>query len=469
MRLSKLSFIIIGIVQFVVSLSSFHSSNENMLLVNLFAYWIFSILFALQKKQNAIVYFFFLVTFFVFLMGQNVILKIFNYVTETEYLYEFSRGVMSHIYFSMHISLFFISLGVIYKFPSINKVKFRITELKRALLTNTFLKVFNVAIIFKYILNGLLAFNTIVFGYAVIDEGRVEGGYLLVKAAQIADISFIAFLLLAPCKEKLTRPLILYLGASALSLLGGARGDLMYELVFVFAYLLFRDYVSKINHQRSQVIISKKMMIAILITSPFFLIFLSVFASIRTNNTVESSGFIEGLLGFFIQQGGSYSLIGYVEELKGSLPDTNISYTFGPLLERIEPFRSNYLQPDRLTYEAYHGNNLGSTITCMVNPRYYYSGGGFGTQYIAEIYADFGYLGIAFFSFILGLLFSKAVFFNSKNWIFSILLASTIPNILAMPRSFYMTFVSALLSVWNIVFLLIVNSYVNQKLKRFRE
>ena len=468
MKLSKLSFVIIGIIQFLVSLICFHNSSENVLLLNLFIYWIVSILFAYQKKQNAIVYLFFLVTFFVFLMGQDVILKIFNYVTETKSLYEFSNGVMSHIYFSMHISLFFISLGVIYKFPSINNITFRISEYKRLLLTDTLLKVFNVTIVFKYILNGISAFNTIVFGYAVLDAGRIEGGYLLVKAAQIADISFIAFLLLAPSKEKLTKPLKLYLGASALSLLGGARGDLMYELVFVFAYLLFRDYVSKRNHQWSQVIISKKMMTVILIASPFFLIFLGVFASIRTNNAVESFGLIGGLLGFFIQQGGSYSLIGYVEELKGSLPSTNISYTFGPLLERIEPFRSNYLQPDALTYDAYYGNNLGSTITCMVNPNYYFSGGGFGTQYIAEIYADFGYWGIGLFSFVLGVLFSKAVFFNSKHWIVSILLASTIPHILAMPRSFYMTFVSALLSVWNIAFLLIVNNYVNKKLKRYR-
>lgn len=468
MKLSKLSFVIIGIIQFLVSLICFRNNSENVLLLNLFIYWIVSILFAYQKKQNAIVYLFFLVTFFVFLMGQDVILKIFNYVTETDSLYEFSKGVMSHIYFSMHISLFFISLGVIYKFPSINYITFRISEHKRLLLTDTFLKVFKVTIIFKYILNGIAAFNTIVFGYAVLDDGRIEGAYLLVKAAQIADISFVSFLLLAPCKEKLSKPLKLYLGASALSLLGGARGDLMYDLVFVFAYLLFRDYISKRNHQWSDVIISKKAMTAILIASPFFLIFLGLFASIRTNNAVESSGFIGGLLGFFIQQGGSYSLIGYVEELKGSLPSTNISYTFGPLLERIEPFRSNYLQLDALTYDAYYGNNLGSTITCMVNSNYYYSGGGFGTQYIAEIYADFGYWGIGIFSFILGVLFSKAVFFNAKNWIIMVLLATTIPHILAMPRSFYMTFVSALLSVWNIAFLLIINKYVNKKLKRYR-
>ena len=122
MKLSKLSFVIIGIIQFLVSLICFRNNSENVLLLNLFIYWIVSMLFAYQKKQNAIVYLFFLVTFFVFLMGQDVILKIFNYVTETDSLYEFSKGVMSHIYFSMHISLFFISLGVIYKFPSINKI-----------------------------------------------------------------------------------------------------------------------------------------------------------------------------------------------------------------------------------------------------------------------------------------------------------------------------------------------------------
>lgn len=468
MKLSKLSFITIGIIQFIISLKCFNNSNENVLLINLFIYWIISMLFAYQRKQNAIVYFFFLITFFVFLMGQNVILKIFNYTTDTGLAYDFSYSVISHIYFSMHTSLFFISLGVIYKFPSINNIKFRFTEDKRILLINTLLKVFNATIVFKYILYSIAAFNTIVFGYAVLDEGRIQGGYFLVKAAQISNISFIAFLLLAPNKERLTKPLKLYLGASFLSLLGGARGDLMYGLVFILAYLLFRDYISKKNHLDSQVFISKKMMTMILVASPFLLIFLGLFASIRKENDVESVGFMGDLLGFFIQQGGSFSLIGYVEELKGSLPTTNISYTFGPLLERIEPFRANYMQPDPLTYDAYWGNNLGSTITCLVRPDYYYSGGGFGTQYIAEIYTDFGYWGIGFFSFILGILISKAVFFNNRNWIISVMLATTIFDILAMPRSFYMTFLSALFSVWNIAFLLIINNYVNKKLKRIR-
>lgn len=466
MRLNNYTFVLLGIIQFLISLFCFHSENKNVLLLNLFIYWGFSLLYALKRKQNTIIYFFFLVTFFVFLMGQDVILNIFNYITDVKVGPDFSNRVMSHVYFSLHTSLFFVSLGVIYRLPKINRVSINMTEEKRLMLKLTLLKTFKFTIPFKYLKLSIEVFNTIVFGYAVVSDDSLNVPYLLIKAAQIADISFLAFLLLAPQKDELKKPLILFIGASILSLLAGERGYLMYELMLIFSYLLFRDYVSKRNNDRSNIIISKKLMLLILISSPFFLIFLGMYASIRSNANIQSLGFMGDFLGFFIQQGGSYSLIGYAEELKNELPMTNISYTFGPLLERIEPFRTNYLQPDKLTYDAYYGNNLGATITCLVNPNYYYGGGGLGTQYIAEIYADFGYFGIALFSFILGRLISKAVFFNSKNWIVSVLFASTLTHIFAMPRSFYLTFLSAFLSIWNIAFLLIVNHYVKIKLRK---
>lgn len=465
MILSKYLFVLIGIIQFQLGIYGFWNGINELLLLNLFIYWFLSLVFAYQNKQNSIVYFFFLITFFVFLLGQDVILKVFKYISLSEInVYEFSDKIQSHIYFCLHISLFFISLGVLYKLPKIYDIQIGIPIRKRDYLLNLTCKIFRLVIIFKYLSNAILAYNTIIYGYAAIDDDRIHGGYLLAKLVQLADISFIAFLLLAPTKQQLLRPLCLFLGASVLSLFGGARGDLMYELLFIFVYLFFRDYISKRNNRWNEVFISKRMLISLFITAPFFLIFLNLFASIRQNTDVISNGILGDFLGFFIQQGGSYSVIGYTEEFKLSLPNTNISYTFGPLLERIEPFRANYLQPDPLTYDAYYGNNLGSTITCLVVPNYYYSGGGYGTQYIAEIYADFGYYGIAFFSFILGILLSKAVFFNSKNWIFAVLIATAIPSILSMPRDFYLTFVTKIFSIWNIVFLLLIKYYANKKI-----
>lgn len=464
MILSKNLFLLIGIIQFLVGLYGFFNGKNDLLLLNLLINWLVSLVFAYQKKQNTIIYFFFLITFFVFLLGQDVILKIFKYVTLSEInIYEFSDKIQSHVYFCLHLSLFFTSLGVLYKLPKINDIHIGLPIKNRDYLLYLTYRIFRYAVFFKYLSNAILAYNTVIYGYAIIDDDRIQGGYLLAKLAQLADISFVAFLLLAPSKQQLLRPLCLFLGASVLSLLGGARGDLMYELLFIFVYLFFRDYISKRNNRWNEVFISKRLLICLFVTAPFLLIFLNLYASIRQNADVISNGILGDFLGFFIQQGGSYNLIGYTEEYKWSLPNTNISYTFGPLLERIEPFRSNYLQPDPQTYDAYYGNNLGSTITCLVVPNYYYSGGGFGTQYIAEIYADFGYYGIAFFSFILGILLSKAIFFNSRNWIFAVLFATTIPSILSMPRDFYMTFVTKIFSIWNIIFLIIIKYYANKK------
>lgn len=458
-------FGILGSFQAIISLIAYNNYSEGTLFANVIIYWFCSVIYAYRGKQNTIVYLFFLITFFVFLLGKDIFIRLLGFET-TILGSSFSDNTMCFIYFVMFLSLFSMSWGVILFRPKIKRITFPFGNEKRFLMKQVILKIYYITIGAKYILTILNVYNAIVYGYGVnaVSNG-ISTPYILLKLSQFADISFIGFLLLAPSKKELKLPIILYILVLVLSLLSGVRGDMMYPLVVLFMYLLFRDYISSESFQLKEKFLTKKLKLAIVIILPFLLIFLSLFANIRLGNKIESTGLIKDLSGFFIQQGGSYNVIGYVKEYKDVLPSTNISYTFGPFLDRLEPLQSNYLEPDPKSYEAVYGNNLGATITWFVDPYYYYNGGGLGSQYIAELYADFGYVGVVFFSFILGIVMSKAIFFSIKNWILCVLFASSIRVIIEMPRSFYLNFVQNILSIWNIIFLLILNTYVNYRMK----
>ena len=167
------------------------------------------------------------------------------------------------------------------------------------------------------------------------------------------------------------------------------------------------------------------------------------------------------LVGFFVQQGFSYGLIPNVIDNKEHLPKGNTSYTFGPVINMIK--YSTVCQVIGIgekepTFEEIplKGNNLGATITWLSEPNYYMKGGGYGTQYIAELYADFGLIGVIVGSLFLGVVISKMTFFYYRNWIVRSMLCSVIVTVLSMPRDFFLSWFVALISIPNILVLWLI-------------
>lgn len=438
-----------------------------MLFLNLIVYWLILVYYAVKNKQNSIVLLFFLITFFTFLLGNFFFVRFWGF--DTTYL--FSDEILLHVYFSLYLSLFAIYCGFSLCKSDIQEVSISMSQEKRNYLKYLLLKIFKITLVFKILAVAIQAYNTIRFGY--VGEGeRIAGFYFLDKLVQINYLAFVSYLMLFPDKKELKIILKLYLPIYAFSLFGGSRGGMMYFLFFIMSYLIFRDYILKKNNRLNEVILTKKIKWLLWISLPFVLISLNLFAYIRLGTEVESKGFVHDAAGFFVQQGGSFSVIGYAKEYENSFPVTNQSYTFGPLINFVKNgFFGKMLGVNHEInkYELpLYGNNMGATITWIVAPDYYYAGGGLGTQYIAELYEDFGYTGIFIFSFLLGILIAKVTFFRFRNWMLNVLFALCLVQIYSMPRDFYLTWLANIISVLNILFLLFVNSYVNRKLYKVR-
>ena len=147
----------------------------------------------------------------------------------------------------------------------------------------------------------------------------------------------------------------------------------------------------------------------------------------------------------------------------GLLPDTNQSYTMGPI---INCFRNGFLG-QILGYSllstssqdvalATYGNNLGATVTYLMAESYCFIGGGFGTCYVAELAVDFGYAGVIIYNFFLGWLFNNINYFRSEKWWKNAFGLLIIRNIIFMPSDFALGFIASLLSVTNLLPLLIL-------------
>ena len=72
------------------------------------------------------------------------------------------------------------------------------------------------------------------------------------------------------------------------------------------------------------------------IITPFALSFLLAFGYIRNELDHESKNIFDSAISFFQGQGVSVNVIGYAKECEGTYPETNISYTFGPIIQELK-------------------------------------------------------------------------------------------------------------------------------------
>jgi len=459
---------LLSIIHLLFAIYFVSTTQVEAMYFNLLLFWFESLMYSVRLKQNGVVYLGFLITFFVFLLGRDFALIALNFVTSSDLSF-FEEDTVSKIYLLMFLSLLSIFWGFSHKEPH-SVVP---SEEERPIVVpirETCKKLFFITLPFTLLIFLIGAYNVFFYGYGTAADDALSVGLLLDKFKQVNELAFAGFLMTFPTKEESKKVIYYALIVYALSMFGGSRGVLMYFFLYVFLYLLSYDFLCGSKLEKD-IFLTKKIRRVIIICSIPGLIFLNFMADFRHGNSANSTGVTSDLIGFFVQQGGSYNVIGYTIENKNYLPPTNSSYAFGPLINKLAhgsitnalglggPMPSFEQMPD-------YGNNLGATITYLVMPDYYLSGGGFGTQYIAEQYADFGIAGVIILSLFLGWILSKVTFFNVKNWIISSILIMCVPLFLSMPRDFYLTWLSNLLSIFNIGVLLLIYESAKSKMNK---
>lgn len=362
------------------------------------------------------------------------------------------------------VSLFSLCLGYIIALVFEKHYKRILPEIKRRS---------DIEIVTKYLFYGSLVFrfiylhdqssfvtSTSYFDFFLNYNSSLPN--VIIKNAELYFIFYAGFLASFPSKKKATIPNMLFLIQAAYSLTIGRRTEFLSSVVLVIVYYCLRST----KHETGKRWISKLEIGTVVVSFPIILIVMNFIASLRTSTEATHLSFKESLFHFFHSQGVTVNLLGYTKELSNQLP-INRFYSFGTI---IEYFTNNIVIKTLLGTNVYSGQTVeralngylySHRISYMVMPNAYLLGRGYGSTYIAELYVDFGYLGVILGSMILGviLLMTSKSFYSSK-WIYRVIAIVIIKNIILLPRYEYTSFITSTFSLINILGIFIIGIVV---------
>ena len=381
--------------------------------------WGGCVVYTLRDLKNRAAYLVFLLAFFLFLLGGEFLELYFGYAQT----YNFIRELDIHAYICLLISLIFLQIG----FMGTEHIKWR----KKITILGPHKIVKPVKLRLQCFAKIAMCICVIPFFWKTLDAGlyTLKYGYLsyyttyqsrLPGFAEALSELFTMFMFIylstMPSKKKCILPLTLYFVNGGLDMLTGRRISLGVAILVVLFYVLIRHF-----RQPKEGWINKKVVIITLIACPIMFLVLHAQRYLRYGSEVEGNSIFSMIFSFLSQQGFSINILKLQKEVEGdSLGCTSLYYTIhylrGNVITRhLFDFPMEYYT-QRTVETAMKTNCLADYIMYMVDSDDFFAGYGLGTSYIAELYHDLGFFGIAFGSVIYGVLLNGL--FSLQNFSF---------------------------------------------------
>jgi len=279
---------------------------------------------------------------------------------------------------------------------------------------------------------------------------------MVVLLSKFNAISFYTYLSTKPIKKRVLPVIAIYLTVSTLSLFTGSRSNFMLNVLIIIIYFGLRTATSNENWFGKM----EKMMVLILI--PVLMIVMTFIGEARNKYSKGISSSIDTIFEFFYSQGVSVNIIGYTKLLEKSIPDK--IYSFGPF---IEYFRYNILSKfqdvkfleGQSVERALEGYQYSHTMSYLIMPDLYIRGVGYGSSYMAELFHDFGWIGLIFGGIIFGMIIGKFTLeFNNKSIFIVLIVLMMTRAILFVPRASTVYFIINTFIIENIVGVIVIFS-----------
>lgn len=400
----------------------------------------------LKDISSNIFFLCFLLSFFVFLMSGDIVSELFG----TYYYIRFNEEATRHCWIAILISLIFLYFGYITKRrPSQYK-------LKTALSSIDVTKIQNSAKLLFYITFCVLLFNTLDKIQFVARYGYVAYyvSYdpilpsIIAEVGDFAPIALCMFLATLPKKKDAMPPIVLYFVYAVLSLMIGTRGGLVYNTVFLIGYMLYRNRHDK----NGEVWLSKKIIVLLCISVPFVLVLLFLYGYVRLDQDVVYESFGDTIVDFFVNIGSSSKAIKYGYECKDtietfkfySLGDTLNYFKYGKLFNLLD---LGSIPSTHSAQFALEGHSFDSYLSYQFMRDKYLNGEGMGSSYIAVLFADFGYIGVAVGNFIYGRLFKAMSYLNENSWLSTGIKLYCFLLLIKAPRGSYDSFLGGIINI----------------------
>lgn len=259
-------------------------------------------------------------------------------------------------------------------------------------------------------------------------------------AANMETMPFYLYISTLPPKREAKVPIIVFFIYNVMTILTGRRFQMVSSMMIIIIYAFMRN-----THGETWV--TKKHITMGCVAAPFLLVLLGMYDSIRAGKRVESTSFIASLLDFFDQIGGSVNVIKREKYYEHRLPNIRF-YSFtgiynllfenkiiAPLLH-IKVFEGNSVA------HALYGHSMSHTLSLYDYKGQYLQGHGVGSCYIAELYHDFGYLGVIIGNIVYGYLLKLINLMPFNKPYICALLFSMLHALLLAPRGGFDMFIN---------------------------
>lgn len=436
--------------------------------------WIDLIVYAVSKFNERSVFFGFLVTFFIFLMGRQM-LEIFGlHKIETD----FPDSVQKKKEITLLLSLMGLFGGyIISGYIKNSKMKIRIKKKQnneQTLLVPYIRKVSSILFRITYIFAILKVLESAIYvsyaGYlSMYTSFSSNLPYIIQKLAELSPILMFTYLGTLPSKKECQCNIVLYIIYLLSTLATGRRFECIGGLLLLVVYYALRNENTDNQKERW---IDKKTILIIGIGALGIIIVANIIGTSRygTESYQKTNGY---LLDFIYQQGVSINVIKRYIEYGANLPKGKL-YFIGSTLSvlarspigrilNIAVYGGNTVE------NAMNGFSFAHALSYLVMGKQYLNGNGMGSSYIAEIMYSFGYMGVFIANIFYGVFLRK--FFKLKKdkvWINTIIIIM-MKSLFFAPRGSFDAFFSDLLSVnvWlTLIFVYLFSSMIYKNKKK---
>lgn len=453
-------------------------ASESLVLIIASIVFVLIIVYSLYSFEKNAFLFCFLICFFTYLLSGQLADRALGV-----YNYNFSQEIETHTDICLLISL----VGLFIGYYLVNKITITINGRKpkaeidyEGYYCRSARKLSRYVFFFTYAFFILTVIDKILFvfrygyvSYYINYTPSINALFRILGA--MAPSAFCMFLATMPTKEEAKVPLIMYVMYLLLTLGTGRRINMMTGFVFLFAYFLCRNSV---NPDKEKPWLTRTAFIRIMVAVPVLIMLMYLFEYIRSDFYVGSSADYAPILGFFVRQGTSINVIKFTEKFSSGL-DPEAKYSFyntirwlqGSFLNNLLGLNYDFYFGSQSELTALHGTNLADYVSYNAMRNTYLRGGGWGSCYIAELYVDFGYMGVFLGNVLYGMLLGGVLkSIRSRNNIWLTACGFLIVDALfKAPRAVFDGFIWNFLYFYNwgvilIVFIITQYSY-QQKLK----
>ena len=411
----------------------------------LFVMWSNMTLYALQKLATRSMLFAFSISFFSFLMGREILQSFFGY--EVEF---FSKNINRHADICLLLSL--ISVFVSYLVFNKDQINLNQPDMKKN--QAQYLKTIRQ---YSYYLFWFLLFFSIIYAiflalfvssvgyielYTAENRNATRGSLLLImlnRIEQMLPVVLCCFFSTMPDKKSSDRVSKYYCIYLFLTLLSGRRGPCILGLLFLLIYYFYRN-----NNRDGIIWVQKKWMKLGVLLSPFILSALGLLSQLRVGEDITYFSLGKSVIDFIYNNGVSINVIKRAYEFEANL-NSDRFYSLHFLHEGvIGLIMGGGEEMGNSLVKATEGYHLAHALSFILMGDRYINGGGVGTSYVAELYHDFGYLGVVLGSLLYGFLMAKISNISQSSPFYTAIKLLIITQILWAPRGGFTEFITIL-------------------------